>query len=233
MSESEDKSAASPVDAGKARKAMKQTLALVKKLGTGAVALLKKLRKDRSPEAMSATLDVQLSANRVRREEISGQVERLYNEIAAKKKAYATAPKARQRILEAELKSLLSTYKTAERELGILLENEKNLGLVKGRLNEVTAYGMAGVSEAMIDDVIDEIEEKVSEAEGVGDASRDLEKAGKRRERESDTEDLWEQLGDFDADQAGAGKDIASDFEVEKTVIEKKEDKKAQEETPE
>jgi len=195
--------------------AMVEGLRLARKLGAGAAELIKKLRKDRSPEAMMATLESQLAANKTRREGVATEVEKLYQEIATKKKAYATAPKAKQRVLEVELKSLLSTYKTAERQLTILLENEKNLALVKGRLNEVMAYGMAGVSETMIDDVIDEVEDKVADAEDIDAASRDLEKAGARRDRESDKETLWEQLGDFDTDQPAASKDVAPDFEVE------------------
>ncbi len=183
--------------AGNGRQAMKEALRLVGKLGAGAAELLGRLKKDRSPEAMLATLDERLAKNTARREDVSGRVERLHREITAKKTEYQKAPKARQRILEAELRSMLSTYKAAERELNILLDNERNLSLVKGRVNEVAAYGMAGVSESIIDDVIDDIEDKVADAEAVADAARDLEKAGRRRDRAEDSEALWAELGDF------------------------------------
>ena len=183
--------------AGTAKKVMKEALRLAGRLGSGAADLLRRLKKDRSPQAMIETLDKDLSTNTARREEVSGRVERLYRDIASKKAEYQKAPKARQRVLEAELRSMLSTYKAAERELNILLENERNLSLIKGRLNEVAAYGMAGVSEELIDDVIEDIEDKVSEAEAVTDAARDLEKAGRRKDREGEREDLWAELDDF------------------------------------
>ena len=183
--------------AGNAKRAMKEALRLVARLGVGAAELLRRLKKDRSPEAMMATLDERLGVNTARREEVSARVERLYREIASKKAEHSKAPKARQRVLEAELRSMLTTYKAAERELNILLENERNLSLIKGRLNEVAAYGMAGVSEKLIDDVIDDVEDKAADAEAIADAARDLEKAGKRKERDSDQEDLWVELAEF------------------------------------
>ncbi len=186
-----------PRKAVNGKQAMKEALRLVGKLGAGAVDLLGRLKKDRSPEAMLATLDERLATNTARREDVSGRVERLYREIAAKKAEFQKAPKARQRVLEAELRGMLSSYKAAERELNILLENERNLALVRGRLNEVAAYGMGGVSESIIDDVIDDIEDKVADAEAVADAARDLEKAGRRRAREDDSDALWAELGDF------------------------------------
>lgn len=197
--------------AGNAKKAMKEAIRIAGKLGSGAADLLRRMKKDRSPEAMIRTLDENTSANTARREEVSGRVERVYHEIAAKKAEYQKAPKARQRILEAELRSLLSTYKASERELNILLENERNLSLIKGRLNEVAAYGMSGVSEILIDDVIDDIEDKAGEAEAVADAARDLEKAGRRKQREEDTEDLWAALGEFGEEErpSGLGEELA------------------------
>ena len=74
------------------------------------------------------------------------------------------------------------------------------MSLVKGRLGEITAYGMKTISESSIDDIIEELEQAVDEAEGISDASRDLEKAGKRREREDDKENLWDALAAFDED---------------------------------
>ncbi len=73
------------------------------------------------------------------------------------------------------MQSKLAQYKGGERELTVLLENERVLSQVKGRVNEVTGYKMAGVSEYQIDEVIDEIEEAVGEEESRLDAARDLE----------------------------------------------------------
>ena len=188
------------IDPAKAKAAMQEALRLVKKLGVGAQALLAKLRKDRSPQAMMATLDQSLQANRAQRDEAAGRVERLFNEIAEKKKAFQAAPKARQRVLELELRTRLSEYKAAERQLAVLLENERVLATVQGRMTEIAAYGIRGVSEAAIDEVTDEIEERASEAEGVADATRELEKAGRRRERESEREDMWSELEGFDSE---------------------------------
>ena len=101
-----------------------------------------------------------------------------------------------------ELKGLLSDYKAQERTLGILLENERALGMVRSRLEEVLAYGMAGVNEDMIDDVTDRVDEAADEAEGRFDALRDLERAGKRREREGDSENLWDELDGFGDEEA-------------------------------
>jgi len=201
-------------DPARARKAMRETVELVRKLGAGAMTLLRKLRKDRSPDAMLRTLDESLSANRQRREATSAAAEKLFGDIAAKKKAFEAAPPARKRILEHELRAMLAAYKASESELGVLLENERILSQVRGRMQEVLAYGMAGVSELQIDEVIDEVEEKVAEAEGRVSAARDLEKAGRRRERESDREDFAAELAGFDvpaaSPEAGSGAEAAT-----------------------
>jgi hypothetical protein len=194
----------SPEQKVKFKAAMKDVIGRVQRMGAGAMDLLKRLRKDKSPEEMLKTLEASLDANRARREETAKRVEQLHAEIARKKAEFAKASPARKRVLEAELKSMLTDYKTTERQMTILLENERNLAQVKGRLNEVSAYGMAGVTEDAIDDLIDEVDESVSEAEARVDAARDLEKAGKRREREGDSENLWDELAAFDEETDGA-----------------------------
>lgn len=199
MSE-QPKEQARKIDPAKVKAALKSTVELVRKLGVGASDLFKKLMKDKSPQAMLKTIEDSQLANQARREVVSARVEKLHGEIVQKKKAYESAPPARKRILEAELQSKLAEYKAGERELTVLLENERLLSQVKGRLNELTGYTMAGVSEIQIDDVIDEIEEAVSEAEGRVDAARDLEKAGRRRERESDRENLLDELKGFEGE---------------------------------
>ena len=189
------------------KKVMATTLERVKKLGTGAGELFRKLKKDKSPEAMMATLDQAVEANEQRREGVSAKLETLYEEILAKKKQYAAAPKARKRILEAELKSKLASYKASERELKILLENEQVLSQVRGRFDEMGAYDMAGVTEDLIDDVAFDIDERAGDADARMDAARALEKAGRRRERESDRESLFEELADFDEEETASALD--------------------------
>lgn len=184
----------------KAKKAMKETLSLVKKLGTGAVDLLGKLKKDKSPQAMLETIEASRDINVKQREAASARVERLFHEITEKKKAFKSAPKARQRVLEMELRSRMSEYKASERELSVLLENERVLSTVKGRFHEILAYGMRGISEIAIDDLTDDVEDAAAEADSVIDATRDLEKAGRRRERESDTESFWDELDGFEVE---------------------------------
>jgi hypothetical protein len=162
------------------------------------IAQIKKLKKDKSPEAALQRIEADQAANRESRELASARIEKLHQFIAEKKKAYAQASPARKRILEAELKSALAKYKATERELSVLLENETVLAGVEGRIREAISYGKAGVTEVQIDELVDEIEEQVSEAEGRLDAMRDLEKAGRRRERESDRESFLDELAAFD-----------------------------------
>lgn len=184
----------------KAKKLMHNTITMVARLGNRTGDLVKSLKKDRSPQAMIATLDEKLESNRERRRQVSKRLEELFNTIAEKKKGYTSAPKAKQRVIQAELKSQLADYKTTEREHGILLENERHLSQIRGKLNEKIAYGMAGVTEDTFDEIASDIEEAADEAEGRVDAARDLGRAGKRRERPSDEEDLWGELEDFEMD---------------------------------
>jgi len=205
------------------KQAMKETMRYIGSMGKGLAAKLMKLGKAKTPQEMIDELENQAEDNRTKREGTSQKLESLYNRIAKKKKAHAAAPKARQRILEMELKGLLTDYKSQERTLGILLENERALGMVRSRLEEVLAYGMAGVSEDIIDDVTDRVDDAADEAEGRFDALRDLERAGKRREREGDSESMWDELEGFgdeeETAEIGAGetsekkKDPLADFD--------------------
>jgi hypothetical protein len=194
---SEEKVDPEKVSPERKKQAMKETLRYIGTLGKGIAGKLMKLGKAKTPQEMIDELESQHEGNRLRREATSQKLETLYSQIAQKKKAHAAAPKARQRVLEMELKGLLSDYKAQERTLGILLENERAIGMVRSRLGEVLAYGMAGVNEDMIDDVTDRVDDAADEAEGRFDALRDLERAGKRRERESDSESLWDELDGF------------------------------------
>jgi hypothetical protein len=195
----------------RAKAAMTDAIRLTRKLGIGAMELFKKLKKDRSPQAMMATLESSLSANAARGADLSSKLEQQFKDISAKKKVYETAPPARKRILEAELQSQVAGYRAAERELKVLLENQRVLSQVKGRMHEVMAYGMAGVGESVIDDLTDQIEEAATEAEGRVGAADDLEKAGRRREKESSRESFMDQLGEFsgEAETASAGADFS------------------------
>ncbi len=180
------------------RKALQATLTAVRKLGGNAVQLYRQWRKNKSPEAIQQSIAGTLAANTTKREALAAALEKQFATIAAKKKAYETAPPARKRVLEAELKGLLAAYRSAEGEFKVLVENEQVLTQVLGRMREVTAYGMAGVTEAAIDQLIDEVDERAEEAEGRVSAVADLEKAGRRRERESDRESFTEQLAGFE-----------------------------------
>jgi hypothetical protein len=186
------------------KQAMKETMRYIGSMGKGLAAKLMKLGKAKTPQEMIDELENQHVDNRTRREMTSERLEALHTQIAKKKKAHAAAPKARQRILEMELKGLLTDYKSQERTLGILLENERALGMVRSRLEEVLAYGMAGVSEDTIDDVTDRVDDAADEAEGRFDALRDLERAGKRREREGDSENFWDELEGFGDEEGTA-----------------------------
>lgn len=137
------------------------------------------------------------SKNEARAGELSARLESLYNQLIEKKKAWETAPPARRQVLEAELKTLLAMHQAAVREHGIVLENQRVLAQVRGRILEAEAYGMAGVTEAEIDEWADVIEAKAGDAENRLDALRDLEQAGRRRERESTHEDFLNQLSQF------------------------------------
>ena len=180
------------------KKMMFSTKKAIAHTTTALIAQIKKLKKDKSPEAALERIERDQTVNRESREVASARIEKLHQAIVDKKKAYAKAAPARKRILEAELKSALAEYKAAERELAVLLENEAVLAQVKGRIREAISYGKAGVDEIQIDELVDEIEEHVAEAEGRLDAMRDLEKAGRRRERESDHEALMTELAAFD-----------------------------------
>lgn len=184
----------------KSRDLMKDALGKIKKLGVGAGGLLAKLKKDKSPEAMRARMDEAREKNQQLRKEVSRSTEKLHNEIVAKKKEYKSASPARKRVLEAELKARMSEYKSAEQRLKTLLENERQLSVVVGRMDEAIAYGMSSLDLDFVEDVTDDIEVAVIEFDDRGDAIRDLEKAGRPRERESDHEDFLSKLDDFDGE---------------------------------
>ncbi|OQC16909.1 MAG: hypothetical protein BWX73_00430 [Lentisphaerae bacterium ADurb.Bin082] len=189
--------AAGKLTRDKAVRVMQWTVDAVSKLGRRAVALAGRLRQDHSPEAMIATLDASLEALVPKRERTAAELEALYNRIAAGKQELASAPPARQRILQAELTAQLAQYRGLERQYRILLDNERHVHTVRNRLQEMTLYGMAAVDEKLVDVVTDDIDEAADEAEGREDAIRDLERAGKRRDQDSDPATLLQQLDEF------------------------------------
>ncbi len=206
----------SKVDAQKVKKVLVETFSLLKRAGGGAVELLRKLKKDKSPAAMLKNIEESADANRTRREEVSLRVKALHKEILEKKKAFATASPMQKRILEKELGARIAEYEAAERELTVLLENERVLSQVKGRLMEVSSYGMAGVDEDRIEELIDDVEDAVAAAEGRVGAARDLEKAGRRREPEDAHDDLMDKLAMFgDEEDAGGQEEPAGGFSDE------------------
>ena len=182
---------------------LKQVAAFAVSLGKGATALVDRIRGVRDPDAAIAALDEQLAANRVRREPLSSRFEKLYVEIAAKKKVYLAAPPAKKRILELELKGLISEYQGLERQLAVYFENERMINTVRGRTLELTAMGLRKLSEKDIDKLTDEIEDAVGDQEDVSDAMRDLEKAGKRRDS-GDADAFADALAGFDETVAEA-----------------------------
>lgn len=177
---------------------LKRVAEMAAKVGRGAGALVERVKKARSPEAAVEALDAQLEENRARREPLSKRYEELYAAIAAKKKQYMAAPGARKKLLELELKGMLAEYKALERQLTVLLENERVAATVRGRTMELIAMGLRKVSEGQIDRLTDHIEEATGEADDVDGALRDLEKAGARRDREEDADAFEAELAGFD-----------------------------------
>ena len=167
-------------------------------LGAGAVKLVNAVRGVKDPEEAIQAFDRQLEANRLRREPLARSHEELYARIAAKKKAYVEAPAARKGLLEMELRSLLSQYKSEERQLKIYFENELTINSVRGRTLELVAMGLRQVREKDIDRLTDDIEDAASGAEDVSGALRDLENAGRRREDEASHDAFLDDLAGFD-----------------------------------
>lgn len=168
------------------------------KAGRIAGDLVRRIRNEKDPEEMLKAIDGSLAANKERRQPLFDRNTALAAEIGAKKKVYEAAPPARKKMLELELRNLLAEYKANERQLTAFFENENALTVVRGRLLEQIALGMQTLKEDDIDKLTDDIEDAVSEAENISDAVRDLDKAGARRERESDADSFADALAAFD-----------------------------------
>ncbi|MBP5543600.1 MAG: hypothetical protein ILM98_05965 [Kiritimatiellae bacterium] len=180
------------------KSAARAALDAIAKLGAGVASLVKKLSSVQDPQEMIDSFGAALEANRQRREPLQTRYEALFAEIAAKKKLWVAAPPARKKILELELRSLLSEYQGLERQLTAYFENERTLVTVRTRVEEIVALEMRKVSENQIDRLTDKLDDAVDDAEDVNGALSDLEKAGARRE--GDSASLEEALSGFDLD---------------------------------
>lgn len=188
-----------------AKRAMAEALNALKKIGAGATGLFAKLKGNRSPDEMLDTLDTQAASNLRRRKEVSQTAETLHKEIVRKKRERDGASPARKRLLDLELKNMLHEYKSLERQLTVFLENERVISSVKGRFMEALTYELRGVQEDQVEDLTEMLDERADEAEEVLDALGDLEKAGRRRDRDAGDElDLDEELAAFDSDELEA-----------------------------
>ena len=205
---------------------LKQIGAFAVRLGSGAGGLVKKLSGVKSTEEAMREIEAQIAENRARREPVSRRYEELYAFIVAKKKAYQSSPPARRKVLELELKSAIAEYQSLERQMTAYLNNETILTKVRGRMCELVAMGLKGVSEDQIDKLTDKIEDAADANVDIDGAIGDLDKAGVRREREDGSfEDALAAFGDDvpespedaagpSAETASAepGKDPLSDF---------------------
>ncbi len=200
MNENQEKKMARQVSKDKAKKVMTETLNLMKKLGIGASGLFAKISKAKTPEEMLNQFDEQLELNIAKHELSSKKLEQLHGKIVEFKKNYEQASGARKKMLANELKNLMHTYKIHERELNVILENEKILTTVRGRFMEILAYELRGVSENSLETLIDDLEDKVDEADGVQDVLRDLDRIGRTNTGEADEESLDDMLSEFDED---------------------------------
>jgi hypothetical protein len=197
---------------------LRQVAAFAVTVGKGAVALVDRLRGVRDPDEAISALDAQLKANRERREPLSARYESLYGEIAAKKRTFMAAPPARKKILELELRGLISEYQGIERQLAVYFENERMINTVRARTVELTAMGLRKLSEKDIDKLTDKIDDAAGDADDVSDAMRDLERAGKRSVTD-DADAFADALAGFDetfaeepAESAGKSADMAPGF---------------------
>jgi hypothetical protein len=177
---------------------MHATVEFASKAGKAASGLAARLRNEKNPGDMLTAIDASLAANKAKSQPLTERSEALYTDIAARKKVYEAAPPARKKLLELELRNRLAEYKAVERELTAFYDNEHSLNVVRGRLLELMAHGMRKLDEADIDRLTDAIEDVIDDAEGVRDSVRDLDKAGPRRDRDSDQESFADALAGFD-----------------------------------
>lgn len=171
----------------------------LKGLGSGFSGLLERIRSAGSLDSMKEKLKDAEAANAIKHSEVSEKLAEVAADIKRKKILYEKATPAEKNVLKDNLRMQLSRFNGLKRQASVFSENIRILSGVIGRINEIAAYKLAGpVSEDMIDEVADVIEEHAAEAEGRAEASRDLEKAGKRRDIETAGEDFESLLAEFD-----------------------------------
>ena len=176
---------------------LKQIGSFAVALGKSAGALAKKLSGIKSTDEALREIEEQIAENRARREPVAKRYDELYKLIVAKKKLYQTAPPARKKILEMELKGLVAEYQSLERQMTAYLNNETILTKVKGRMCELVAMNLKNVSEDQIDKLTEQIEDAADESENLDGAIDELDKAGVRREHEDTSfEDALSAFGD-------------------------------------
>ena len=176
---------------------LRQIGSFVVGLGKSAGALAKKLGGFKSTDEALREIEAQIAENRARREPVAKRYDELYKFIVAKKKLYQSAPPARKKILEMELKGLLAEYQSLERQMSAYLNNETLLVKVRGRMCELVAMNLKNISEDQIDKLTDQIEVAADDNENLDGAIDDLDKAGVRREREDASfEDALAAFGD-------------------------------------
>ena len=176
---------------------LKQIGAFAVALGKSAGALAKKLSGIKSTDEALREIEAQIAENRARRAPVEKRYDDLYKLVVSKKKLYQTAPPARKKILEMELKSAIAEYQSLERQMAAYLNNETILTKVKGRMCELVAMNLKNISEDQIDKLTDKIEDAADENENLDGAISELDKAGVRRAREDASfEDALSAFGD-------------------------------------
>ena len=153
---------------------LKQIGSFVVGLGKSAGALAKKLGGFKSTDEALREIEAQIAENRARREPVAKRYDELYKLIVAKKKLYQSAPPARKKILEMELKGFLAEYQSLERQMSAYLNNETLLVKVRGRMCELVAMNLKNISEDQIDKLTDLIEVAADDNENLDGAIGDL-----------------------------------------------------------
>lgn len=163
---------------------VKSIVEFAAKLGQSTGQLAKKISGYKSPAEAMDEIDSQIESIRARREPLAKRYEELYRQIVQGKKAYQSAPAARKKILELELKGKIAEYQSLERQMTACLNNETVMIKVRGRMCELVAMNLRSVSEADIDKLTDRVDAAAEASEDIDGAIGDLDKAGARRERD-------------------------------------------------
>ena len=208
MNEPAAKAEALPIQQAKPeilKQAASFTLKALGKLGTGFVGLLKSLKKqEQDPGAMLKSFEDNLDANQTRRKEAQARYDRLESDLRAKVAMHAKAAPQRRALLERELLTIKSGLDAAGRELNIFMGNERSLMAIAGKVREILAYKMSSLTEDQLDDIAIQVDEFADAAQGLQDATRDLERAGRERQVESDRDALSSLLADYGTETVGA-----------------------------